>query len=585
MRSWSRSLVSSIALLAALGTPVPGDAQTPSASPTSAPERKPLTVAIQVGEGTQLDRELLRAQLERELGVVVVIAELPAEVTDQALRVDAPSLQAVRVSFGQSERTVDLSTTGPHAVETLALVAANLMRDEASDLLATLRATEPAPVSVQPAPAPAPTPVKPEKPERRGCDPNKLTNVPFVANLVPHVGTSSFQGTDVEQSVALNLIGGSADALRGFELAGVFNRETYAVCGAQIAGGANLVSGPMEGFQLAVLNMNDGRVDGAQAAFINTSSGSLHGFQAGFVNLALRGGDAVQAGFANVVTDYLVGAQFGFANVATGTVEGIQLGFTNISASSLGGGQGGFVNIANGTVRGGQFGFVNVARAEGDGSARRTGVGADGLQIGFVNTASGDSHGLQLGFANVTSKQSHGLMLGALNVSENADAAIGLLNIYLKGRTQLDVWVTDAGIVMVGVEHGGRLLHNILGIGASSRSGHGVFAFAYGLGARVHESASLYLDVDVIGYGLVLGEDASDNPDFGSILQLRVPIGFRLSPSVSLFASPALNISVARNKDDNGLRDPSFYGARVTSAGSDVASSIWPGVTLGARFF
>lgn len=531
-----------------------------SATASQPDERKPLQLALTQGAPPALDSEQLRAQLERELGVVVVLEDAGAADGDDAkLEIEAPSLQAVHVAFQDSERTVDLSTAGQHAVETLALVAANLMRDEASNLLVSLRATTP---EAPPTPAPVaekPVAQTPEKPERHGCAPTRFTPAPFAANFVPRVGTSSFTGLEIEQAFAFNAIGGSAAALHGFELAGVFNHESYAVCGVQIAGGANLVNGPMEGFQLAALNMVDGRVDGGQLAFINTSSGTMHGFQAAFLNLALRGGDAIQVGFANVVTDYLVGSQIGFGNIATGTVEGGQFGFGNISL---------------GSVSGVQVGFANVAQKS-----------LSGAQAGFVNTTAGDSTGFQLGFVNVTSGRARGLMLGMANVSSDADAAIGVLNIYTKGRTQLDVWATDAGLVMVGVEHGGKLFHNIFGIGGSTRSGQGVFAFAYGFGARAFQSQSMFLDVDAVAYGLVSGDETQDNPDFGSIMQLRVPIGFRLESWFALYVSPALNLSVARNHENNALRDPSFYGASVTTKGSDVASSIWPGVTLGARFF
>jgi hypothetical protein len=527
-------------------------------APAQDDERWPLALAVSLGDPPSMDREQLRVQLERELGVVVVLDHTISLAEGATLTIDAPTLQTVHVAFGDSERTVDLSTAGPHAVETLALVAANLMRDEASDLLSSLRSTpNNVPVHV-PVPSSSPSPA-PTKPQRHGCAPTRFPHVPFAANLVPRVGTSSFTGLEVEQAFAFNAIGGSAAALYGFELAGVFNHESYSVCGAQIAGGANLVNGPMEGFQLAALNMVDGRVEGGQLAFINTSSGTMHGFQAAFLNLALRGGDAIQLGFANVVTDYLVGSQIGFGNIATGTVEGGQFGFGNVTLGSVSGLQAGFVNVAQRSL--------------------------SGAQAGFVNTTAGDSTGFQFGFVNVTSGRSRGLMLGMANVSADADAAIGLLNIYTKGRTQLDVWATDAGLVMVGVEHGGKLFHNILGIGASSRSGQGVFAFAYGLGARAFQSQALFLDVDAVAYGLVSGDDTQENPDFGSIMQLRVPIGFRLQSWFALYVSPALNLSVARNDENNSLRDPSFYGASVTTKGSDVVSYIWPGVTLGARFF
>lgn len=510
---------------------------------SAAQERRPLTLALRLEPAAQLDGEQLRAQLERELRVVVVTGE-PTQAAEPALRIEAPSRSAVRVAFGASERTVDLSTTGEHAVETLALLAANLMRDEARDLLATLRATEPEPVAstaaassavATAAPAPA---VEPQRRERRGCDPSGLPAVPYAVNFLPHLGTSTYQGTNVEQGFALNVIGGSASALRGFELAGIFNHESDAVCGVQIAGGANIVAGPVAGAQLAALNVAGGRVEGAQ---------------------------------------------LGFANLATGPLEGVQLGFANVSARAVDGVEAGFVNVAAGTVRGGQLGFVNVARG-GTHPSRGSAVATEGVQVGFVNTAAGDSHGVQLGFANVTAGQSRGLMLGLVNVADDADAPIGLLNIHLKGRTQLDVWMTDAALAMVGVEHGGRVVHNIFGVGYTSRSGQGVFAFAYGLGARAHDGESFFLDLDAVGYGLLAGTTGSGKPTFGSILQLRVPLGWRIARSFSLFMSPELNVSVARTESDV-LREPGLFGARLTKTSSPTISYLWPGLSLGARFF
>jgi hypothetical protein len=523
-------------------------------------ERKPLQLALTQSTPPALDSEQLRAQLERELGVVVVLDDASAPDDSAQLEIEAPSLNAVHIAFEDSERTIDLSTAGPHAVETLALVAANLMRDEASDLLASLRATTPETPATVPTPPPAAAKPaeKPEKPERTGCDPTRFKKVRFGASLVPRVGTTMSTGHLVEHTIALNLIGGTAAALRGFELGGAFNHESHAVCGAQLTGGANLVMGPMTGFQLGAFNMVNGRVDGGQVAFINTSSGTIHGFQTAFLNLALRGGDAVQVGFANVVTDAFAGAQLGFGNLALGTVDGGQFGFGNVSFGDLSGVQIGFANVAQGSL--------------------------SGAQAGFVNTTGGDSSGFQFGFANVTSGHARGLMLGFVNVAAEADAAIGLVNIYTKGRLHLDAWLTDAAILMLGVEHGGKRFHNILGVGQTIRNGQDVFVFSYGFGARLHAGASTYVDVDALGYGLVVAGE-SGNPDFASILQLRVPIGLRVDSWLSFYVSPALNISVARNHENNSIRDPSFYGARVTSSGASAVSYIWPGVTLGARFF
>ena len=503
-------------------------------------EPQPLQLALRAGPDTSLDGEELRAQLERELGVAVVLAAPEAPAQGVTLHVDAPTMQAVRVSVGPSERTVDLSSSGQHAVETLALVAAAMMRDEARDLLATLRASAsfPAAEPARPAAATAAPPAKakpaPAPEEPRGCAPTNARRVPLAANLVPYLGTSTLTGLDVEQTFALHLIGGAASSTRGFELAGVFNVESRALCGVQVAGVANIVSGPVQGLQLSMINTAGGRLDGVQTGFVNAATGSVHGLQLGFVD------------------------------IATSEVHGMQAGFVNTAADP---------------VDGAQLGFVNVGTAE-----------LDGAQLGFVNSALGDVGGLQLGFVNVNGGELRGLQLGFVNVSDNADAAIGVLSVHTHGHTHVDLWVTDAGLVMAGIEHGGRRFHNLYGAGLTARDGHTVFALAWGLGARVHDQNPWYVDVDAVAYGLITTQGTSttdersfDETHLGSILQLRVPIGYRLSPTVSLFAAPSISIAVAGRNDT--LRDPSLYGAEVTNDGASTSATLWPGLSLGARLF
>lgn len=527
----------------------------PSQTSSAAPLQLALTLEASASDpnaqsAPPLDPEALRSAIALELGVPVELASNGSQAST-TLAITASSLRDVRVSFGGSQRVVDLSNSGPHTTETLSLIAANLMRDEASDLLASLHAATPTPspgaVPAAPIAAPAPASPSARAPSAaprapRGCDTSLLRRVPLNANLVPWVGTSTMFGTEIEQLVALNVIGGAAAGLRGFELAGLFNVESHAVCGVHASGGVNIVTGPLQGGQLSVLNWVSGRTDGAQLGFVNVGAGELAGLQLAFFNLAGDRSDGAQLGFVNISANDLEGSQVGFANVDTGSMEGAQVGFVNTTARS-----------------------------------------ARGAQVGFANVAS-ELHGVQLGFANVTTGRARGLMLGMLNIAGDADAALGVLSIHLHGRTQLDSWVTDAGLVMAGIEHGGRIFHNLAGAGFTFRDGNPVFAFAYGLGARVYDSSRWYTDVDAVGYGLLANNDTTNKMSFGSILQLRVPIGYRLSPAVSLFAAPAINVSAAKSQD-NVLHKPGLYGARVTSSTSSTSGYIWPGITAGARFF
>lgn len=452
-------------------------------------------------EGSGVDPEALRQALAHEL-------DLPVERVDAergpSLRVEGSTLSAVRIAFSRDtapaiERSLDLSTVGAHATETIALVAANLIRDEAGELLAQLRAQAgssappapppqppptPAPAATpraKPAPPTAPQPEPPEPP--RGCAPNRLRPVPFGVDFVPGLGSSSEQGTDVERKLSLNVLGGLTGGTRGFEAALLFNYDAHSVCGTQVAGVVNIVGGPVDG------------------------------------------------------------AQLGLGNVATGPVRGTQVSLANVSG---------------GRVRGAQIGLANVSAAE--------------------------TTGAQIGLANVSAGPVHGAMLGLVNVAESADAPIGLVNVMYRGRTQLDMWGTDAGLVMLGIEHGGRYFHNIYGLGGTVRHGRFVLAAAYGIGSRLVADKRWSLDIDALGYGLFVRNPNLNRYEASTIVQLRVPIALQLTPAIALFASPALNVSIA--KFDDLLADPSLYAStRLTHSSSETMVRLWPGFTAGVRFF
>jgi hypothetical protein len=501
-------------------------------------------------DGAVLDAEALRVQLERELALPV---ERVAEPSGSHLSVEADSLAAVRVMFVREdastvERTLDVSSTGAHALETVALLAANLVRDEAAALLESLRATPP-PVAAVPAvaaaSAPPALPVPPPPPPPPGCAPNQLEPIEFGIDLLPYVGTSSRKGTQVQRTISFNVLGGVTGAVRGIELGGFFNYDDHSVCGLQLAGIANLVNGPVQGVQLGFIDWAGGRLDGAQFGLVDVTFGTLTGAQLGLVDVAA--GD-------------IAGAQLGLANVGGGSLDGAQLGLANIAATRVRGAQLGLANVSGGEVR--------------------------GTQLGLANVSGGELHGFQAGLVNVANGRVSGAMLGLVNVAADADAAIGLVSVLWRGRTHLDVWGTDSGIALVGVEHGGRYLHNIYGVGFTFRESGPVFAASYGIGARVFNSTRCFVDIDAMTYAMFVHDDPNNEIDYAMLNQLRVPIGFRILPEVAVFVGPAFNVSVAEGGPGNLLADPSLYGSsRASQSSSDVTVRLWPGFTVGARFF
>jgi hypothetical protein len=507
--SWLSALVA----CSALATPARADAPADARSDTTSSARASLRMSARL-QPTGIDPEALRVTIAGELGTDVMLVD---DASTSQLSVEARSADLVRIALARAgrstlERTIDISSTRAHAQETIALVAANLLRDEAAELLARLRRPNPA--------------AKPPRPA--GCDPWTGPRRWLGVDFVPYLGMSGLDGPEVERAVSFNLLGGISGSVRGFELGFVLNIETRALCGVQLSGGLNLVSGPVEGVQLGFVNIGAVLVDGLQLGLLDIAAGDIQG------------------------------AQVALANIATGELAGLQVGLFNLAGASF---------------EGLQLGLLDIAAGE-----------SSGAQIGLLNLAVQDLRGSQLGLLNIGAGPVDGTMIGLLNIAEDADTAIGLVSVLWRGRTQLDVWSGDTGLAMVGLKHGGKRVHNIYGVGVTHRDGLGiVFATALGIGIRMLDSEDWFLDLDAIEHGLLAHDRARDSYDWTSIAQLRVPVGWRVTREIALFAGPALNVSIAHG--DSILTDPALYdSARLSDDGAATEVRIWPGFAAGLEF-
>lgn len=509
-----------------------------------------------------LDGRDLRAAVEQELKVPVRLLQQPS---GPSLLVEADALDAVHVRFVRMdqpsvERTVDVSAQAPQAVTFIAIVAANLARDEASELLTQLGAAPPAPPPAEelpppPAaaisvPAPAPTPQiadrspKPHKPLSLACMPNRLRKVMVGADVFPYLGTSMRDSVNVERRFSFNLFGGITGAVRGLELAGLFNIEAETMCGFQLSGVFNYVQSDVSGVQLSMLNIAGGNLVGAQLGQVNIAGADVYGAQLGEVNVA--GGD-------------VSGVQIGLVEVTGGRLYGVQLGLANVSARGLVGWQAGLANVSAGPMT--------------------------GKQIGLLNVIAGEAHGVQIGLVNASARRERGALIGLVNAAENADAAIGLLNVLWRGRTQLDVWATDAGLLMLGVEHGARITHNVYGLGIKPMSGSPALSATFGFGLRVLHAGPLSVDIDALAYGLMRHDAARDRMDFASIFQLRIPLTFTFVRGVGLFVAPSVSISLAESDSILNQNLALYPSVRLTpDTQSDSGVRLWPGLSVGLRF-
>jgi hypothetical protein len=498
-----------------------------------------------------LDPEDVREAIAREIGSAVT---LEGEATSRrpALVLRSEPNRRVTLTYQGEDgrrtgRTIDLPNDPDRAAETIALLAANLVRDEAAELAAAL-GKRPAPPPAEPAPPPEaaarppaepaavkPGPVKPvssAKPDpakhapaapgggNYPCWRPGLEPVLGGADVLPFLGTSTITGTNVVRSYSANLFAGYTGGLTGVELSVGGNIEHTFMCGAQISNLANIVTGPVRGVQVTgVVNVGTS-VLGAQAAAVNIAMGRLHGVQIGGVDVA----------------GPLLGMQFGGVNIAAGSAVGAQVGLLNVV---------------------GDF---------------------TGVQVSTVNIARGDTTGVQFGGVNVSTGRVRGAQIGFINYADRSSFSFGLINIIPNGRLHLDVWGQESGLVMAGLEHGSDYFHNIYGVGARLIGDRVRPALTLGYGVRIPVVSRVYVDVDVLGYTL------HEPPSFAIstiMAQARALVGVRLLPKLAIYAGPTYNVAYSFGR----IPDLSPYGSLVMNEEPENPIRGWPGLSVGVRAF
>lgn len=520
------------------------------------PER--LTLAVAPGT-VGVDAERVRAAVASELGTEVALRPAAAgSDAGAALRVTGDGRGGVVVTFESRgrvvTRTIPLPPSDDAAVEAVALLAGNVVRDEAAEILAALRAarrrdaggsaggaetTSPdarAPTSAAETGATAPSPARREADEpiassvgappstevaaRRGkvtvpapvgaasrCSSARLSPVPVGGDVAPFAGSSTWERGSTARELSFNVVG-YVGGVRGIEVGALANVDTDFACGIQLAGGATLVGGPVRGLQLAGLaNLAAGLVVGVQVAPLNGAM-DVNGVQAGVANLDLGSLEGLQVGVAQLA-DRVAGAQIGMANGARTDVEGTQIGL---------------VNVAAGSVHGAQIGLVNYA---------------------------GDS-----------------------------DASIGLLSIVRHGRTEVQAWGSDWQFFGGGIKHGGRRVHGILGGGVRPPMGEGAArgVVVMGLGTRLSLSERLTLDIDLVDHELV---PSSADDAHVSVASLGLALGVSVVPSFTVFFEPTYNVVIAQHEAETDL--PLVGGHAIRDQDSFHVHG-WPGLVAGARF-
>jgi hypothetical protein len=546
------SLTAGLALGVAASVASPSFAQAPAADAAANGTAAPLDVRLALGQRS-LDRERVRAALERELGKPVALSD--ADSAPLVLSVGADGRLTARYSRPAEPelvRQVDLPADDERAVEVIALLAGNLTRDEASELIDALNAEAPPPEAPPAPPAPLPPPPPPAR---------TYETSPSVNLSLFHPLTVVSNSEEHEFALELGLAYGNVGAISGFgaefgvlHIGGPLNGVGLGMFWTKVGGPIDGVSaslgvaqgnGGVAGAQLAgLVALQKGKVDGAQLAVgvaiaqdvvgMQGSAGlsvakSLQGFQ-GSAGVSIVRGDAegvVGAGGVSVAdgdVDGLIGASG--AAVAR-NVQGAILagGFT--VARDVEGVQGSAgVNVAHDAEGVLLTGAANVAH-DVDGAMLTAGVNVahdlEGVSIAPVNIATGRVDGLQLGIVNVASEV-HG-------------AAIGIISIAGNGHVQPSFWTSSELPLHTSVKFVAGYAYSELGIGLDRENVDGdrwVMASEGGVGAHVPFTDWLALEP-----GVHFSEVFRTSDFQGSLednLHYRLRATFRLGWLLEVFA-------------------------------------------------
>jgi hypothetical protein len=289
------AFVASSLACAAAAAADPASDPAPSARSNDA---RPVVVIVHA-DAQELSASRVRDAVAAEIGAPALAPDDPASAGARGtltVTLHADTRELAVTYYDEVRGTVSRVIPAPDkpgdAPGAAALLAGNLIRNEAQDLLGPPQPAAPPP------PAPAPAPPAP---------PEALANAGVFYPLAVNYGHP-----DLRTHFDLNLIYGRIGALDGLEI-GTVSVVGGDVAGAQIALGANVAQGHAEGLQLALAFNDAAETTGVQAGAINVG-GDATGAQIGLVNIAR----------------HVKGLQLGLFNYAD-DVDGIPVGLVSVT--------------------------------------------------------------------------------------------------------------------------------------------------------------------------------------------------------------------------------------------------------------
>lgn len=423
----------------------------------------------------------------------------------------------------------------PSAAQTeIVLLASNVARDEAGELLAELAAARRAgsvtAASAPPVPDVLPAPAGPAAAVETRPEERRIATFAVLYPLATNMGHPN-----VRTPLDVSLVYGSVGRIGG----------------GQFSLGAAYAARGVTGLQLTTLGASGGDVHGAQVGLLGTySHGSLEG-------LAL-GGLAVIAGGNARGAQLAVGAAY-----AGGQLEGVQA--ATAIAIAAGGADGAQVAAGATYVDGPMTGvqasaLANVATSTFSGVQVSAGANValeptEGLQLGGVNVGS-EVTGAQIGLVNV-GRRVKGLQLGLVNIASEVDgAAIGLASIS-RDSVHPVAWASNLAYTNVGVRFTSKSLYTTLavGLGTNETKLDGGLSVTSGIGAHVPLFGRFDLD------GELAYTHVSASSKTNQSLAAHAIAGYAFAKRFRLFVGGGPRIPLVFEEGDPAVRPEVVAGA------------------------
>jgi len=539
-----------------------------------------------------LDSAAVGAALAKELGVEVEVAEGTCELPCLDVSVDGQNTATIMFSpraGAPRERAVMLGNDTAQWPLVVTLLAGNVVRDEAQDVLAGLPSREltaPAAVAVEipPAPedaAPPPPPVAPPPPPPVAAPEPPGEHRWLGLGFVPGLSTDLTHVGSVRHFLSIDVLVGVSGGSSGLSISGIADIERGLVAGVQL-GGVVAAARRVAGTQVAGIVAAAGNVDGVQLAGIASVANLVEGFQvAGIASVSRTSADTQAAGIAAFARGSSSTQVAGIA-AGSGKDAGLQLAGIATYAHHDAGVQGaGIAAVSGHDAHIQAAGIASVARGTAD------------VQIaGVVNVAS-ELHGLQVAPINIA-RRGAGTQVGVINVGGDPDGfSFGLINIVPGGRYDLETAIDTDKIGTLLFRHGGRRWHNVYGVAgratdeSATRALTGDFnatgtddIWMYGLGFGPSIAfGNTVIDLEAMGWEVNHGARHEEN--ISVLGQLRLSVAHHWGP----FAIVAGGILNAYVTDDR--KSPLMLERRIEGSSDPMDTrtslTVWPSAFVGVR--